>query len=349
MAYTAIDKSTEHFSTTLYTGDGNYPRAVTGIGFQPDFVWVKNRSVAYWHQLYDAVRGTGTGGGVVYSNRPDALDDTSKLNSFDSDGFTLPSALSAINNSGQNIVAWCWKGANGTASNTSGDVTSTVSANPTAGISIVTATTTATSGNTSIGHGLGKTPDVIFARNLVQGFNWDVWFRTKGYTSTIILNTNTGTGRTGFGSGTNDSNVFSALYNYSAYNGQKYLYLCFTSIKGFSKISQYTGNGSTDGPLIFTGFKPAFVMTQRSDGNGGDWAIMDNKRPNEFNVVQNYLKAHDVDIDQTGDSFNIDMLSNGFKIRYNNSNYNADGGVYQYLAFAENPFVTSTGIPATAR
>ena len=344
MAYTAIDKSTEHFSTTLYTGDGNYPRAVTGIGFQPDFVWLKNRGVAYWHQLYDAVRGTGTGGGVVYSNRPDALDDTYKLNSFDSDGFTLPSSLSAKNDSGNNIVAYCWKGANGTASNTAGDVTSTVSANPTAGISKVTATSTATSGNTAIGHGLGKTPDVVFARNLVQGFNWDVWFKTTGYTDTLKFNSSD-TGRTGFGSGTNDSNVFSALYNYSAYNGQKYLYYCFTSIKGFSKISQYTGNGNSDGPFVYTGFKPAMIITKRSDATS-DWRIWDHKRDPE-NVVDRILYPSAANAE--GAETYGDFLSNGFKPTVTTSDYNAAGGVYQYLAFAENPFVTSTGVPGLAR
>tara|TARA_B100000900_G_scaffold25631_2_gene19944 strand:+ start:496 stop:1530 length:1035 start_codon:yes stop_codon:yes gene_type:complete len=344
MAYSAIDKPSEHFSTTLYTGNGSYPRSVTGIGFQPDFVWLKNRDVAYWHQLYDAVRGTGTGGGVIYSNSAAGNDDTYKLNSFDSDGFTLPSALSAKNDSGEKIAAWCWKGANGTASNTAGDVTSTVSANPTAGISIVTATSTATSGNTAIGHGLGKTPDVVFARNLAQGFNWDVWFRTLGYTSSLIFNS-TATGRTGFGSGTNDSNVFSALWNYSAYNGQKYLYYCFTSIKGFSKISQYVGNGQSDGPFVYTGFKPAMIITKRSDATS-DWRIWDHKRDpeNDVNKIL-YPSAANAEGNETFGDF----YSNGFKPRVTTSDYNAAGGVYQYLAFAENPFVTSGGVPVPAR
>ena len=344
MAYTTIDKPSEHFSTTLYTGNGSYPRSVTGIGFQPDFVWLKNRDVAYWHQLYDAVRGTGTGGGVIYSNQAAGNDDTYKLNSFDSDGFTMPSALSAKNDTGQDVVAWCWKGANGTASNTAGDITSTVSANPTAGISIVTATSTATSGNTAIGHDLGKTPDVVFARNLDRGFNWDVWFRTLGYNSSLIFNS-TATGRTGFGSGTNDSNVFSALWNYSAYNGEKYVYFCFTSIKGFSKISEYTGNGDADGPFIYTGFKPAMVITKRSDSTS-DWRIWDHKR-DPHNVVDRILYPSAANA-EGAETFG-DFCSNGFKIRVTTTDYNASGGTYQYLAFAENPFVTSTGVPVPAR
>jgi len=343
MAYTTIDIPSEHFSTTLYTGNSTYPRSITGIGFQPDFVWAKNRDVAYWHQLYDAVRGTGTGGGVVYSNRADPLDDTYRLDSFDSDGFTIGSSLAAIN-SGGDIVAWCWKGANSTASNTSGDVTSTVSANTTAGISIVTATSTATSGNTAIGHGLGKTPDVVFARNLERGFNWDVWFRTLGYTSTLQFN-NTSTGRTGFGSGTNDSNVFSALYNYSAYNNEKYVYFCFTSIKGFSKISEYTGNGNANGPFVYTGFKPAMIITKRSD-SVSDWRIWDTKRDPE-NPVDRILYPSAVNAE--GSETFGDILSNGFRPTVTTTDYNASGGTYQYLAFAENPFVTSSGLPTTAR
>ena len=344
MAYTAIDKPSEHFSVTLYTGDGNYPRAVTGIGFQPDFVWLKNRDVAYWHQLYDAVRGAGStaGAGVVYSNQAAGFDDTYRLTSFDSDGFTLPSALSAKNDSGNNIVAFCWKGANGTASNTDGDFTTTVSANQTAGFSVLTGTSDAAS-ERNVGHGLGKIPDVVFARNLEAGYNWDVWFKTTGYTSTLQFN-NTSTGRTGFGSGTNSTTTFSTKDDFSSKNGVKYLYYCFTSIKGFSKISQYIGNGQADGPFVYTGFKPAMVITKRSDSTS-DWRIWDHKR-DPVNAVDRILYPSAANAE--GAETYGDFLSNGFKPTVTTSDYNAAGGVYQYLAFADNPFVTSTGVPTLA-
>ena len=345
MAYTTIDKPSEHFSTTLYTGDNSYPRSVTGIGFQPDFVWLKNRDVAYWHQLYDAVRGSGStaGAGVVYSNQAAGFDDTYRLSSFDSDGFTLPSSLSAKNGSGEKIVAYCWKGANSTASNTDGDFTTTVSANQTAGFSVLTGTSDAAS-ERNVGHGLGKIPDVVFARNLTNAYNWDVWFKTLGYNSSLIFNS-TATGRTGFGSGTNSTTTFSTKDDYSSKNGVKYLYYCFTSIKGFSRIRQYTGNGDADGPFVYTGFKPAMIITKRSDAVS-DWRIWDHKRDPENDVDRIlYPSAANAEGAETFGDF----LSNGFKVQVSTSDYNASGGTYQYIAFAENPFVTSTKIPTTAR
>ena len=131
-------------------------------------------------------------------------------------------------------------------------------------------------------------------------------------------------------------------------SSDEYIFYAWQSIKGFSKFGRYTGNGNASGPFINTGFKPALVITKRFDG-AGDWAMMDHKRPNEFNVVQNYLKAQAVDVEQTDDSFNIDIVSNGFKCRYDNGNYNADGGTYIYMAWALNPFISSSGVPTTAR
>ena len=162
MAYTTIDKPTDHFSTTLYTGNNTYPRSLTGFGHQPDFVWFKHRSIGYWHQLYDSVRGTGTGGGVLYTNRDDAQDDTYKVNSFDSDGVTIPSALGAINDSG-NVVGWSWK-ANGssTSSNSDGDITSNISADTTAGFTV--GKFTGTGSTSTVGTGLSDT-DIVFLKN----------------------------------------------------------------------------------------------------------------------------------------------------------------------------------------
>ena len=347
MAYTTIDKPSEHFKAMTYTGNASSSRDVTGVGFQPDFTWIKDVTGGFSHILGNVVSGDNKF--VSSNNAAGESTDSTKFRTFVSDGFQVGNHNGT--NANSNVyVSWNWKGANGTASNTDGDVTSTVSANPTAGFSVLTATSTATSGNTAIGHGLGKTPDVVFARNTVQAFNWDVWFRTSGYTATLQLNDANASARTGFGSGTNDSNVFSALYNYSAYNNEKYVYYCFTSIKGFSKISQYTGNGDNgNGPFIYTGFKPAMVMIKRSD-TVGNYVMFDNAR-SPFNTADNAVSADLSDREYTSADgvVGIDMLSNGFKCKDNHTTRNASGGVYQYLAFAENPFVTSTGIPATAR
>ena len=346
MAYTTIDKPTDHFSTTLYTGNNTYPRSLTGFGHQPDFVWFKHRGIAYWHQTYDSVRGTGTGGGVLYTNRQDAQDDTYKVNSFDSDGVTIPSALGAINDSG-NVVGWSWK-ANGssTSSNSDGDITSNISADTTAGFTV--GKFTGTGSTSTVGTGLSDT-DIVFLKNRGRAStNWVVYHKLidGSYDYNYLNNNNAGANSSLTHTMTNTFKV--GTNNDTNNSSDEYIFYAWQSIKGFSKFGKYTGNGDNDGPMIFTGFKPALVITKRFDG-AGDLAMMDHKRPNEFNVVQNYLKAQEVDAEQTDDSFNIDIVSNGFKCRYNNGNYNASGGSYIYMAWAINPFVSSGGVPTVAR
>ena len=183
--------------------------------------------------------------------------------------------------------------------------------------------------------------------------HWIVYHESVGNTHGLFLNTTSAEDDdiTYFNDTSPTSSVFSlGSGDKTNKSGEGQMAFCFAEKKGFSKFGTYRGNGSTNGPFIYTGFKPAFVMTKRTD-SASDWAIMDNKRPNEFNVVQNYLKAQASDAEQTDDSFNIDILSNGWKARYNNGNYNASGGSYIYMAFAENPLVAnvSGGVPATAR
>jgi len=339
-----INKPDEYFNTVLYTGNGG-TNAITGVGFQPDWVWIKNRPDAKDHQIYDSVRGTTK---VIGSDRTSAEATVSNgLTAFGSDGFTV-GADSNVNDNGDSHVSWNWLASNTTASNTDGSITSTVSANTTSGFSVVSYT--GTGANATVGHGLGSAPSMIIVKNRSAVKDWVIYHKSLGNTKFLEFTTSgEQTASNRWNNTTPTNSVFSLGSDNGANgSGNSHIAYCFAEKKGFSKFGSYTGNGNADGPFIYTGFRPAFVMTKRTDG-ASDWAMMDNKRPNEFNVVQNYLKAQANDAEQTDDSFNIDILSNGWKARYNNGNYNASGGSYIYMAFAENPLVGTNNIPATAR
>ena len=344
MAYTTIDIPSENFKALNYTGNSTYPRSLTGFGHQPDFGWFKHRSVGYWHQTYDSVRGTSTGGGVLYTNNTDAQDDTYTVDSFDSDGFTIPSSLSAIN-SGGDIVAWSWK-ANGstTASNSDGDITSNVSANTTAGFSI--GTFTGTGSTSTVGTGLTGTQMVLLKNRDTASTNWVVYHDlvdgsydfaylnlTNASSNSSLSHTLGSTFKVGTNSDTNAT-------------GDEYVFYAFKSIKGYSRLGTYIGNNSTDGSFIHTGFKPAFVMIKVAVGNTGGWDMYDSARALDNATVER-LQANANAAETTNDA--IDLLSNGFKIRNTTGNQNGSGNTHIYLAIAENPFVTSSGLPTTAR
>jgi hypothetical protein len=347
MAYTDIDKPSDYFNTAPYSGDSNTTQAITGVGFQPDWVWIKSRSSAANHNLWDIIRGTSK---YLKSNSTDAeITDATLFNSFNSDGFTVGNG-GIVNDSGQTYVGWCWKGANGTASNTDGSITSTVSANTTSGFSIVGYTGTLSTD--TVGHGLGTTPNIIIVKNRTTAQNWSVNGNVGGLiygTNKLLLQ-----GTDALISDTNEvtsanTTTFS-LSNSIATNesGSNLIAYCFAEKKGFSKFGSYTGNGSTNGTFVYTGFKPAFVITKRTDGTV-DWYMFDNKRQNSFNVVNGMLRPSATSTELDESSVYVDFLSNGFKWRGNNAGNNTSGGSYIYMAFAENPFVTSTGIPACAR
>ena len=347
MAYTDIDKPSDYFNTAPYSGDSNTTQAITGVGFQPDWVWIKSRSSAANHNLWDIIRGTSK---YLKSNSTDAeITDATLFNSFNSDGFTVGNG-GIVNDSGQTYVGWCWKGANGTASNTDGSITSTVSANTTSGFSIVGYTGTLSTD--TVGHGLGTTPNIIIVKNRTTAQNWSVNGNVGGLiygTNKLLLQ-----GTDALISDTNEvtsanTTTFS-LSNSIATNesGSNLIAYCFAEKKGFSKFGSYTGNGSTNGTFVYTGFKPAFVITKRTDGTV-DWYMFDNKRQNSFNVVNGMLRPSATSTELDESSVYVDFLSNGFKWRGGNAGNNASGGSYIYMAFAENPFVTSTGIPACAR
>jgi hypothetical protein len=351
MAYTNIDDPSAHFQTATYTGNGS-TQSITNDGnsdMQPDWVWIKSRSDASWHSLQDSSRGATK---TLFSNATDAeVTYTDAQTSFDSDGFSLGADASggSVNVSSRTYAAWQWKANGGTTStNNDGDVTSTVQVNQDAGFSIVTWTVGLGAGNHSVGHGLGVKPAMFITKSRGNASFWTLWHQgMAGDTSYIRLDATTAelTYSDIWGDGITSS-VFGYNYPATVYV-QPYVAYCFAEKQGFSKFGSYVGNGSNSGPFIYTGFRPAFVMIKRTDSTGG-WTIYDNKRGYNGNNYE--LFPHSSEAEYTGTSFfEADILSNGFKLRLTDGQINASGGSYIYMAFAENPFVTSTGIPTTAR
>ena len=348
MAYISFQPQ-DYFNTKLYTGDGSASnRSLTGVGFQPDWVWNKSRSNAYNHYIFDAVRGAGQ---RIGSNSASAEDDKSaEFISFDSDGFTVDNDAGslAINASSVTYANWCWK-ANGQGSaNTDGSINTTyTSANTTSGFSIVSFTGTGSAG--TVGHGLGVAPKMIILKNRSTSSNWQVYH--TGLTSasyTINLDaTSAQSNDSTYWNGTDPtSSVFSVGTNFRTNgSGNNLIAYCFADVKGFSKFGEYVGNGSTDGTFVYTGFKPAFVIVKRYS-NTGTWLMLDNKR-DPINQTTNGLFPSENNAEATG--YNFDILSNGFKLRMSGTGENGSGSNYIYMAFAEAPLVSSNDIPATAR
>ena len=341
MAYTDIDKPSDYFNTKLYTGTGA-SNSITGVGFQPDWTWIKNRSITANHHLFDVIRGATK---YILTNSSNAeATDSQQLQSFDSDGFTV-GTNGNVNGSGNNIVAWNWLASNTTASNTVGDINSTVSVNITSGFSIVSWTGNGTAGAT-IGHSLGTTPSMIITKSRSAGGGWYTYHKSEGATKFFQLSTNDGStsNSTIWNNTEPTSSVFSTGTAFD--NGTTYIAYCFAEKKGFSKFGSYTGNGNADGTFVYTGFKPAWLMVKRTDSTES-WGIIDNKRqiynPNNTRLFANLNVADDTS------ELGIDLLSNGFKIRNSWLGNNASGGSYFYMCFAESPLVGTNNIPATAR
>jgi len=344
-----INKPTDYFNTVLYTGTGS-TQSITGVGFQPDWVWLKRRDNVGRHRLFDAVRGATKS---VRSDGTEAeITRADSLTSFDSDGFTLGAdSISGginVNISGETMVGWSWLGANTTASNTDGSITSTVSANTTSGFSIVSYT--GTGSNATVGHGLGVAPSWIVIKGRNQTEDWTTYHISTGNTKNVILNSTAvpDTSTTYWQDTSPTSSVFylgsSTRPNTS---GGTYIAYCFAEKKGFSKFGSYVGNGNADGTFVYTGFKPAFTILKRTD-SADNWLMQDNKRKNPFNVVDTQLFP-DLNNAESSSSAILDYCSNGFKIRKTGGNINASGGSYIYMCFAENPLVGTNNIPATAR
>jgi hypothetical protein len=346
MAYTTIDKPDEYFTTTVYTGNGS-TLSISSLEFSPDFVWIKNRNIVSNHVLFDTVRGTTLS---LESESTASESIRSGITSFDSNGFTLGSNGNS-NANGNSHASWSWRGSDSSAvSNTAGSITSTVSANTTSGFSIVSWTTPA-SGNITVGHGLGVTPSMVIIKVTTQTGDWWVYHKGLGVNTTDYLSLNQTIAESSLTSMWGSTGMTSTLCGFgagiSAYSNNPMIAYCFAEKKGFSKFGSYTGNGSTDGTFVYTGFKPAMIIIKRTD-SAEQWQISDNKR-NTFNVVDKGLFPSGDFVESSSSSYYIDYTSNGFKLRNTATWFNASGGTYIYMAFAENPFVTSTSIPTTAR
>jgi len=352
MAYTTINKPSDYFNTLLYSGNDTAQRQLTGVGFQPDLVWIKGRSGTYAngyaHFVFDGVRGVGK---QIHTNLTNAEStNLNNLYSFDNDGFSLgQSGVDAVTNGpSTEYVAWNWLASNTTASNTDGTITSTVSANTTAGFSIATYTGNQSSGAT-FGHGLGTTPSCFIIKCTSTADIWVVYHKSLGGGDNYLRLNTTGATSTG-------DNVFASTAPSSSlitlgdvtstnYSGRTYVCYSFAEKKGFSKFGSYVGNGSTDGTFVYTGFKPAFVLVKNTQTTVNSWEIHDNKR-DTFNVGTKRLYPN-ADASEGSGTY-IDMLSNGFKWRSTDGGHNS-ANTFIYMAFAENPIVTSTKLPATAR
>ena len=335
MAYTTINKSSEYFNTVLWTTDGTGNKALT-TGHSTDMVWIKFRDYAYDHRIYDDVRGVTK---KIITNKTDAESTQTDLVSFDANGFTVGNNLNTSGEGG--LVGWSWKANGAGVSNTDGSTTSTVSANQTSGFSVVKWVGV----DTTVGHGLNAVPEMIIVKNLDDASHWFVYHKSIGNGKFITLNEADGE-QTNSGAWNATSPTSSVFTVGSALNNANYIAYVFAPKKGFSKFGSYTGNGSTDGTFIYTGFKPAFVITKRTDAAGYNWSIWDNKR-DSFNLVDLGLSPNTTQAEYSEDFG--DFLSNGFKIRGTNTNKNEAGGTYIYMAFAEEPLVGTNNIPATAR
>jgi len=328
-------------NTKLYTGNGS-TQSITGVGFQPDWTWIKPRSTAGNHRITDAVRGATK---QIYTDLTNAENtNTNGLTAFGTDGFTVGSD-GGYNGNGVTFASWNWKANGAGSSNTDGSITSTVSANTTSGFSIVKYTGNETSGAT-VGHGLSTTPKMIIIKNRNSTDDWVVYHESLGNTQSIRLNLTNAAATTpaSFNNTSPTSSVFT-LGDWTAVNGSSMIAYCFAEKTGYSKFGSYVGNGSADNnAFIYTGFKPAWVMIKNTSVADW-WGIIDNKRVG-YNPTNNPLFAN---TSATEGNFNNDLLSNGFKIRSNTGGVGTSGNTYIYIAFAEAPLVGNNNVPCTAR
>ena len=341
MAYTTIDDPSAHFQATLWTGDGNDNKQITNAGnsdLKPDLVWLKDRTQGESHAIFDSTRGATIR--LQPNNTNAESTETATLKSFTTDGFTVGTSGSVNNGSNpDNYVAWQWVANGGTtATNSDGSTNTTVQANTDAGFSIVTFTTDG--GNETYGHGLGVKPDIVLVKSRSGGGSW--LFTTDifdGSVDHLTMNSD------GYKSDLSYGAFTSSTFQYNDNNAVTQVAYCFAEKQGYSKFGTYIGNANTNGPFVYCGFKPAWVLI-KANSNYKYWSVFDSKR-NTFNVVDKRLPPANAFAEDTLSG--IDFLSNGFKIRNNSTTINENGTTILYMAFAENPFTTSTGVPCTAR
>ena len=351
MAYTTIDDPTIYFNTILWTGNGA-DRTIT-TDHATDWIWMKDRDQSIYHRLTDSVRGAAK---ALFTNTNDSeqSDQYGTVGSFTSTGFTIRQGASNSTYVGANennikYVGWSWVAGGSASSNSNGSITSSVSANTTAGFSIVTYTGTGSAA--TVGHGLGAVPAWYFIkkRNSSTGSNWIVYHESISGTGDghiwLDLNNERGTDTNSWNNTAPTSSVFSiGTRTENNNNTDTFIAYCFAEKKGYSKFGSYTGNGASQN-FIYTGFKPAWVLFKKSSGTN-HWNLYDNKR-NTFNPESNllYPSLSDAEASFSG----VDFVSNGISIKTNNTNFNDSGGTYIYMAFAESPLVNSNGVPTNAR
>jgi hypothetical protein len=332
-----INKPNQHFDATLYTGNGT-SQSITNVNFAPDFTWIKDRTSAWNNKLFDSVRGSGKY--LISDSTAAEATDATQLSAFLSNGFSVGSQVS-VNGSGDAYVSWNWKAGGTAVTNTSGTITSQVSANPTAGFSIVSFASGA-SGDKTVGHGLGVAPKMIImkSRDAVSSFNWSIYHASVATTVKKYLTFTTDAlsdnGSNIWGSAFPTSSVFGFTSGNGVNANTNCIAYCFAPVDGYSAFGSYTGNGSANGPFVFTGFKPRFILIRRTDSLGG-WKIYNTSGLN-YNAINTSLEAHDSGAEATSTNFNMDWLSNGFKLRTTYGDFNASSATYIYMAFAEAPF-----------
>jgi len=352
MAYTTIDDPTLYFSSTIWTGNGSDDRAIVidGTGMQPNFVWIKSRNDTDNHRLVDSVRGATK---HMESDGSGAEQTSSNVKTFTSTGVTL-STNGSVNANSELYASWAWKAgtafSNDASSTSIGSIDSTGSVSTAAGFSIISWTGDGNDGAT-IAHGLGATPAIVITKRRDDTGDWLVGgslinTARGGANSLLLLNTTAAMDNNSEVYQTFSSTTFQVGVNaYTNTNNATMISYCFAEKKGYSKFGSYVGNGNANGTFVYTGFKPAFVIFKRTSGTG-NWQLLDNKRLG-FNVENHTIYPNSTLVEQ--DETDGDILSNGFKLRNTGTDGNGSGSTYIYIAFAENPFVTSTGVPATAR
>ena len=361
MAYTTIDDPSAHFQVAKYSGTGA-DNAITNDGnsdLQPDLLLVKRTNDTGNILVFDSSRGFNGDNDSLYLETTDdgeeTHNDNDHLKSFNSDGFTMQSTSSRSNRDNDTFIAWQWKMNAGSTTSGGGDdsiATSTYQANTTAKQSIVTYTGEASA--KTVAHGLGVKPNVIIVK-CRQTKDWHIYF-DGGQVSdpeTDYLRLNTTLALTDNDTSWNDTAPTTSVFTIGSGSGgdangntDTFVAYCFANVQGYSKFGSYTGNGNANGGFVYTGFKPAWIMVKATDTD--EWRIYDHKRANAYNVINVRLHAESEGAESQDDN-ECDFLSNGVKWRSSSGGVNSDGQAYTYMAFAENPFVSSKGIPATAR
>jgi hypothetical protein len=327
----------EHFNTVTYAGTG-IARDITNVGFQSDLVWLKSRNAALDHRLHDSVRGATLS---LKSNGADAEADTSTfiVTDFITDGFSVGTGGGA-NASGNTYVAWNWKAGGTAVSNTDGTITSSVSANVDAGFSIVSYT--GSGANATVGHGLSVSPEMIIVKNLTN-YNWFVYHKSNtAAPETDFLNLDQTDATQDLNTIWNDTLPTASVFSVGTHivvnaNTNGFISYAFHSVDGYSKVGSFVGNGSeTAGPFVHCGFKPKFVLVKRATAVGS-WFMFDTDR-SPYNVMNAKLSAENSGAEDSDTSWNIDFLSNGFKLRSPHVYMNSGSNTHVFLAFAETPF-----------